>query len=599
MLTSKPSIIASAVLLSLGLTACGGSSKTDTTPVVVNVAPTAVALDKSTLVENDIAAIVGTLTTTDADVKDTFTYAVDDARFEIVNNELKLVADTAINFEQEYQVALKVTVTDSAKNTFTQDLSVTITDSHGVDSVLADVKALVPTTYAFTSKLGTDDSSVSYGGQIARQVLIIQLTNYIGSGLQADFDAGMFTNKADVLTKLMSMYAGTSDEWETKADAALNFSGAFATKQTSLGDISSSHKNLQGKIAGQDAKGQHKDWATEFEGWDAKGDFTPDSLVQHFFGLLADNVQTELNGSTRVDILGETITKFYLQDNGMDLKQLTQKFLLGAVNFSQGTDDYLDNATDSHGLNGDNLIGAKSGSKVYTSLEHTFDEGFGYFGAARNNNDYTDLEIRAKSGRDGWKGGYNDIDADGKIDLVSEYNFGNSTNAAKRDVGSVKLADGTANPAATDLTTDAFNAFLTARTIINSNVGAEFSPEQKATLLEQRDEAVFAWEKAISATMVHYINEVIKDDLATIGTAEFNYANLAKHWSELKGFSLGLQFNPNSPVTDAQYTEIQSLIGMKPALVEADVAAYKANLLAARDILQAAYNFDAATVTNW
>ena len=598
MFKSKPSIIATAVLLSLGLSACGSSDKIADIIKPTNKAPTAVALSADTVVENAVAATIGSLTTTDADAKDTFTYAVDDERFEVVAGELKLKADTALNFEQAQSIALKVTVTDNdsvgsgSKKSYTQELTVKVTDSKGVASVLAAIT--VPTTYKFESKFKSGESSVSYGGQVARQVLIKQLNDYINTGLQADYDNNVFTNKADVVAKLMSMYAGTSTEWEDgKADAPLNYSSSFTTKQTSLRDISSSHKNLQGKIAGQDEKGQHKDWTTDLEGWDAKGSKTPDSLVQHFFGLIADNIQTALNGDTRTDVNGDTITKFFLQDNGLDLKQLTQKFLLGAINFSQGADDYLDHTTDGKGLNENNLTGAKDGAKNYTALEHGFDEGFGYFGAARNYNDFTDLEIRAKSGRDGWSKGYNDANTDGKIDLTAEINVSNSTNAAKRDVGSAK------NENKTDLTKEAFDAFLTARTIINNKVGAEFTADEKTTLLEQRDEAIVAWEKAISATIVHYINEVIADDLPMIGKADFNYGNLAKHWSELKGFSLGLQFNPHSPVTDAEFTKLQELIGMQPVLKAADVAGYEAKLLEARDILQAAYSFDETNVKGW
>ena len=591
MFKSKPSIITSAVLLSLGLSACGGSSKTETAPVVTNVAPTAVALSNANVSENIVAAVIGNLTVTDADAGDTHTLTVSDDRFEVdASGVLKLKAGMVLNLSTDASIALKVTATDKAGLSYEQDLTLTTTELTG--------------NYAFTSQLtGSENkSSVSYGGQTARQVLIIQLTNYIGSGLQADYDAGKFTSKDDVVAKLMAMYAGTSADWEaSKADTALNFSSDYTTTQSSLGEISSSHKNLQGKIAGKDEAGQHNgDWTVAFEGWNAKGSISPDLLVQHFFGLIGDNVQKAIDGDTRINLVdGANVTKFYLQTNGLDLKQLTQKFLLGAVNFSQGADDYLDYDLDGKGLNSANITGAKDGAKPYTSLEHTFDEGFGYFGAARNYNQYTDLEIRAKSGRDGWKGGYNDINGDGKIDLTSEINLSNSTNAAKRDVGSAKLKDGSANPKATDFTKEAFDAFLAARTIISKAVGGEFTTDEKTMLQAETTKAVEAWEKTISATIVHYINEVINDDLATIGTDEFNYANLAKHWSELKGFSLGLQFNRHSPVTDAQFTEIQALIGMQPALNTADAVTYKADLLAARDILQAAYQFDAATVKNW
>jgi len=548
-------------------------------------------LSNNTIEENLVAATVGTLTTTDADSGDTFTYTVSDERFEVVDSELKLITDTALNFEQENTITLSVTVTDSANNSFEQALELTVIDSAGVQSVLDTVTS---TTYSFTSKFSSD-SSVNHTGQTARQILILELNNYISSGLAADVLAGTITSGTEAKTKLMRLYGATEAQWDIDADDLLTVTTTPTAKQTTLREISSSYKNLQGKIAGNDGADstQHKDWTTELVGWNDKGSITPDLLIQSLFDDLAANVQTQIDGSVRNDIINQPITKLYIQEDGTDLKQLIQKFLLGAVNFSQGTDDYLDEATDGKGLLSDNIN--QDGTKAYTSLEHQFDEGFGYFGAAHNYNDYTDLEIRAKSGRDGWNMGYNDIDADGLIDFTSEYNFGNSTNAAKRDVGS---ADNT-NP--TDFTKQAFDAFLIGRAIINDAATNDLTDDQMITLLEQRDVAILTWEKAITATMIHYVNEV-KVDLDKIGTDSYtadDFANLAKHWSELKGFSLNLQFNPHSPMTDEQFATMQASIGMSPVLTADEVEAYKASLDEVNAMLQAIYNFDAENVANW
>lgn len=598
MFKSKPSVIATAVLLSLGLSACGGSSNSSTptptptptpAPTPTNTAPTAVALSANEVAENDVAATIGALTATDADSGETFTYTVDDERFEISGSDLKLKADISLNYEMVRSVPLKVTVTDSSNNTFVQDLTVNVTDSMGVQAVLDGLT--LPTTYAFNSKFESA-SSVSYSGQSARQILIAELNTYIGSGLAADVEADKFAAGTDVKTALMRMYAATAEQWDEDADDTLTFTTTPAAKQTTLRQISSSHKNLQGKIAGNDETGQHKDWSTELVGWNAKGSVTPNGVVEALFDQLAENVQTHIDGSVRNDIAGNPITKFYINADGTDIKQLVQKFLLGAVNFSQGTDDYLDNTVDGKGLLS---VNTQDGTKAYSNLEHQFDEGFGYFGAARNYNDYTDLEIRAKSGRDGWNQGHNDIDADGMIDLKSEINLANSVNAAKRDVGTADNAN------STDFTKQAFDAFLTGRAIINAAAGESLSDDQMATLLEQRDTAVLVWEKAISATVVHYINDT-KADLDKIGTDGYSaddYADLAKHWSELKGFSLNLQFNPHSPMTDEQFATMQEKIGMKPATVTADVAAYKTQLDEVRTMLQEVYNFDADNVAGW
>ena len=153
-------------------------------------------------------------------------------------------------------------------------------------------------------------------------------------------------------------------------------------------------KNLEGKIAGNDSSTDHKDWdGGAFEGWTAD---SPHALVQEWFGMIADNAVEQLAGTQRVDpIEGEPIS-LYHTTTGLDLKQLVQKFLLGAITFSQGADDYLDNDVEGKGLLADNT--ALVEGKPYTALAHQWDEGYGYFGAARNYNDYTDDEIAGKGG---------------------------------------------------------------------------------------------------------------------------------------------------------------------------------------------------------
>jgi len=99
-----------------------------------------------------------------------------------------------------------------------------------------------------------------------------------------------------------------------------------------------------------------------------------------------------------------------------------------------------------------------------------------------------------------------------------------------------------------------------------------------------------------------------------------NFKNLAKHWGEMKGFALGLQFSPFSPFRDGSVDgitvdslkEVLSLMGDAPVLADgsqggvmpegsaSDAAMdYTADLLEARDILEKAYGFDHVVVMNW
>jgi len=569
-------VVAMATVLTLSACGGGGSSTTPdpVTPTPTNSAPTDIALSNSSVDENTTAAVVGTLSATDSS-GDTFTYSVVGDLFAVDGDQLSLVADTSANYEQASSHTVDVTVTDNGGLTFTKTLTIDVND-------LLD-------TYSFASKF-EDSSSVSYGGQIARHVLIAELNNYIANTLKGELDDGTLTSKQDVLDKLDKFFRTTEEQYD-------NFPITFTSEseQVFITDISGSHKNLVGKLAGNDATGQHKDWNNgEFAGWGVKGSQTPESLVDLYFDQLADNAQQHLDGVIRQSVTGEDITAIYLNADGTDLKQLIQKFLLMAIAYSQSTDDYFGHETDGKGLTTDNT-GAESG-KSYTKLEHQFDEGFGYFGAARDYMEYNDNEIAGKvsseeDGREAWNGSH-DTDGDDVIDLTSEYNFGNSTNAAKRDRGTKSNT----NP--TDYTTDVMTALIAGRNIINENAGNTLTDDQMTELLVQRDMVVAVWEKAVAATVVHYINDVTAD-LSTLGSADFNYADTAKHWSELKGFALGLQFNPYSSITDEQFAELHQLIGDAPVLDSLTIADYLVALESARDILEAALEFDAENVANW
>jgi hypothetical protein len=573
MFKAKKSLLSVAVIAStLGLTACGGSSNDSTPPAPpANSTPTNITLSASNVSENVAGASIGTLSATDADAADTFTFAVNDDRFEIDGAALKLKAENALNFEQETSVTLSVTVTDSASATFSKDITVSVDD-------LLDY-------YDFESKAMPGESSVSYSGQIARQLLISDLFKVIGAELSdvTTFDTnGTFVNREAVLNALNS-YFDVAD-YDVASQRTL-LTTTTPSGQTMLSEISSSSKNLVGKIAGNDATGQHKDWNSEFAGWGAKGSTTPEGLVRTFFDMLADNAQIQLDGTVRQDPFGNDITNISLTSDGRDLRQLIQKFLSMSVSFSQGVDDYLDNDVDGKGLLSDHT----DTEKAYTSLEHQFDEGFGYFGAARDYLDYSDEEVATKGGRDDWQL-YHDTNGDGTIDFNSEYNFGHSANASKRDRGAT---------VANDFSKEAMDAFLQGRKLLNDTAGVALTDAQKTELYGYRDTAVLTWEKAIAATVVHYINDV-DADLEKIGTDDFSYSTLAKHWSEMKGFALGLQFNKNTPLNDADFITVHTMMGDMPVLTgEAEVSAYRANLLIARNLLQAAYAFDAENAANW
>ncbi|QLE84253.1 DUF4856 domain-containing protein [Shewanella sp. Scap07] len=584
----KKSILATTIALSMGLlTACGGSDSSSPepdpapTPAPSNSAPTDILLSDVTVDENTAAAVVGTLSATDADASDTHTFAVEGDQFVVDGTTLKLADGVVLDADSldSLEMVASLTVTDSDSNTYSKDITITIND-------LMD-------RYVFDSKLNDGESSVSYTGQTARNILIAELNDYIKNSLDADIDANTLMSKEDVLAKLDYFY--NPDEDTEYPDIPVTF--IDNSKDGLLSDITG-YKNLHDKVAGNDAGGQHEMWNDgAFAGWGETGSTTPSELIATLFDRLADNAVAKINGEVRKDVLGNDISKVYVDENGVDLAQLIQKFLLMSITYSQASDDYFGVDTDGKGLTTDNINPAKDGS-AYTNLEHQFDEGFGYFGAARNYLEYSDVEIASRvsddEGRADWNGAQ-DTDGDGKIDLHSEYNFGQSVNAAKRDLGTV------GNAAATDYTTQAMEAFIAGRKLINDNVGAALTDEQLAQLSEHAEAGLDAWERAIASTVVHYINDVAADlaPLATDGdAADFNYEDLAKHYSEMKGFALGLQFSEYSQISDADFKKVHDYMGVEPVLT-GDVDAYRADLIKARDILQASYVFDAENAANW
>ena len=158
---------------------------------------------------------------------------------------------------------------------------------------------------------------------------------------------------------------------DTSGDVPLSFSG---TVQTTFNDISSG-KILLVKLLEMIVQLITVWTGGDFKGW--SGATSPEALVQDWFTVLGEQAVSRVGGVYVVD----ADTPVYVTPEGLDINQLTQKFLLGAITFSQGADDYLDDDVDGKGLKASNI---PEDGKVYSGLAHAWDEGFGYYGAARN-----------------------------------------------------------------------------------------------------------------------------------------------------------------------------------------------------------------------
>ena len=94
----------------------------------VNEAPTAIALDNTSIDENDPGAVVGAVTVTDPDGDIDFDFDLSDDRFEVADGMLKLKDGESLDFEGEQTVAVDVTATDSGGLAVTETFDIQVED---------------------------------------------------------------------------------------------------------------------------------------------------------------------------------------------------------------------------------------------------------------------------------------------------------------------------------------------------------------------------------------------------------------------------------------------------------------------------------------
>ena len=417
-------------------------------------------------------------------------------------------------------------------------LSACGSDEEDDDALEEDAAATidVPQAYVFDSRFMEGESSVAYSGQVVRNLLLQDLKALTDS-------VGKDGGRSVAVSDMLKLY---------EYDEALNLktsttTGALPASESHYSALSTG-KNLVGKISDEPVIGYNR---------------TADDLVREWFEGIAENSQDS-------DKLGTSMA--YTTDDGVDMSQMVNKVLIGAVPYYQATGVYLGGL-----LERDNSEG-KDG-KAYTAMEHAWDEAFGYFGAARDYSRYSDEQLAGKVDDFTF-----DSNGDGSIDFKSEYNFGLSRNAGKRDKGGSGV----------DFTQQIFNAFLAGRTAI-TNQGSV------AEISAHRQTAAEGMEKVIAATVVHYINDTLSD-MSALGTADENIANLNKHWAEMKGYTVALQYNPFRLITDGQLAELHGIMGEAPIYDKPGSNSYKtqvANYERAKAVMQTAYGFSNTNMANW
>jgi mRNA-degrading endonuclease HigB of HigAB toxin-antitoxin module len=199
--------------------------------VTLNDSPTNITLSATTVAENAGAnAVVGTLSTTDANVGNTFTYTLvsgagstDNAAFNIAGNQLRATA--SLNFEAKSSYAIRIRSTDQGglftEKTFTitvtnvneapTDITLsatTIAENSGANAVIGTFTTTDPDagdtfTYTLVAGIGaTDNAEFNINGNELRANASFnyEAKNSYSVRVRSTDQGGLFTEKAFTIT---------------------------------------------------------------------------------------------------------------------------------------------------------------------------------------------------------------------------------------------------------------------------------------------------------------------------------------------------------------------------------------------------------------
>lgn len=460
-----------------------------------------------------------------------------------------------------------------------------------------DGKSLLtqPTVYKgfpVTLDGATGDDSVAYQGQMARHVLRESLKSALGDPVQS--------TTAGVYAELNNYLKNPGNVLDNKAIYAPSGKDGFPLKETMNSELGTG-RNLSGKLydpsgSGDPIPGVSAADSAKTMGW--PGDKTAAEVLDMWLMAVAKDHGANTDGET----------DYYDMTHGYDYKQLVAKFLMGAVFYNQAVDKYLDENV--------SVAGVRDNDKPYvdglhfTGKEHSWDEGFGYYGAAANYAELTpeqNYEVnkmgRNLSAADALK--LADIDGDGKVSLYTEYTYGPAYYTASFD------KDGKSTYGK-----DIMEGFLEGRTLIanatDNGVARKLSDAERMQLVAIAGDIQRNWEAVFAEAVYKYAglsHKYITNLENGTDTSPKSYYHL---WSEMKGFMMALQYGgSNSLINAAKFKEIDALMGYGPVLVDGrqvngiDSAgnytlssgntwtAYKANMISIQKKLDALYGLKA------
>ena len=357
---------------------------------------------------------------------------------------------------------------------------------------------------------GDKTNTVSYSGQIARHVLEQSLKKLAGKGNGGG-------NAADLEAQMLSYFNGSDDDLPIIAPKSKD---GFKIKQTSLHQISKG-KNISGKFY----DGAMPAWPGNMSGKD---------VAYNMIAMAAKS------------------NKGFDADTGYDWAQLISKYTMGAMAYNQAVDNYLDEKLSAEKK--PNNKPYKDGAH-YTGKEHSWDEAFGYWGAAAHQHGFNPnkvYEIAKMKNQD-----VADKNGDGMVDLKSEYVFGPCYYAAAFDRSGTK---------STNYTNTMFDAFLDGRKLITAAAGDALSDSERSQLKAYAATIEENWEKVLAEAVFKYAGSVYKDinKMKDLSGDDLNkaYRAYAKHWGELKGFAMAMQSGKSN--LGATATKMNELMGFGP-----------------------------------
>lgn len=219
-----------------------------------------------------------------------------------------------------------------------------------------EIEVVAPATYSFTRE---GNSTVSFGGQSTR----IAMAEEFVSALK---------DNSRTPAQLEGMFA--------HVEAANDFSDA---------DLNASDKSIRSKTANSKDyfSGNATDAAaikTQFDTWiTAQATDVFDKWDDIASAGVAGQLQEAGGGSTR-----------YINSKGLELNQAIAKSLIGALMGDQMLNNYLGTAVlDEASNRADNDNGILADGKTYTTMEHKWDEAFGYLYGAETNAAAPELNV--------------------------------------------------------------------------------------------------------------------------------------------------------------------------------------------------------------